>query len=283
MSTALETFVRTKDYLVCVDSDGCAMDTMNIKHIRCFGPCFVEEWGLQACASYALKRWNEINLYTMTRGINRFKGLVLALEDVARQGAAVAGLDDLRRWVQTSPELSERALEQALQEKPSVCLQKALAWSREVNRRIGQMDDADKRPFAGVAQGLKAAAEFADIAVVSSANYEAVRQEWELYGLARHVNVLLAQDAGTKEHCIAELMKHGYRKDHTLMVGDAPGDLDAARGNGIYFYPILVRHEDESWKEFGEKGLRCFFDGAYAAYEAQKLGQFKNNLTQGEA
>ena len=140
-----------------------------------------------------------------------------------------------------------------------------------------------ERQTESIIQGLKAAAEFADIAVVSSANYEAVRQEWELYGLAQHVNVLLAQDAGTKEHCIAELMKHGYRKDHTLMVGDAPGDLDAARGNGVYFYPILVRHEDESWKEFGEKVLRCFFDGAYAAYEAQKLGQFKNNLTQGEA
>ena len=45
---ALEDFRRSKGFAVCVDSDGCAMDTMNIKHIRCFGPCMVEEWGLEA-------------------------------------------------------------------------------------------------------------------------------------------------------------------------------------------------------------------------------------------
>ena len=37
-------------------------------------PCMVEEWGLEAWEKPILDRWNEINLYTMTRGINRFKG-----------------------------------------------------------------------------------------------------------------------------------------------------------------------------------------------------------------
>ena len=41
--SALDDFNRKKRFAVCVDSDGCAMDTMNIKHIRCFGPCMVEE------------------------------------------------------------------------------------------------------------------------------------------------------------------------------------------------------------------------------------------------
>ena len=39
---------KKHDILICVDSDGCAMDTMNIKHMKCFGPCLVEEWGLGA-------------------------------------------------------------------------------------------------------------------------------------------------------------------------------------------------------------------------------------------
>ena len=43
----LEQFTRKKDFLICVDSDGCAMDTMDIKHFRCFGPCLVEEWNLK--------------------------------------------------------------------------------------------------------------------------------------------------------------------------------------------------------------------------------------------
>lgn len=46
MITELSQYKKTKEYLVCVDSDGCAMDTMDIKHFRCFGPCMVKEWGL---------------------------------------------------------------------------------------------------------------------------------------------------------------------------------------------------------------------------------------------
>ena len=75
----LQAFAKQKDYLICVDSDGCAMDTMDIKHFRCFGPCMVEEWGLEEWATPILNRWNAINLYSGTRGINRFKGLAMAL------------------------------------------------------------------------------------------------------------------------------------------------------------------------------------------------------------
>ena len=39
----MQTNVKRKEYLICVDSDGCAMDTMDIKHIRCFGQCMVKE------------------------------------------------------------------------------------------------------------------------------------------------------------------------------------------------------------------------------------------------
>ena len=74
MAKDLTQYQKKHDYLICVDSDGCAMDTMDVKHFRCFGPCMVEEWSLQAWADAILARWNDINLYTMTRGINRFKG-----------------------------------------------------------------------------------------------------------------------------------------------------------------------------------------------------------------
>lgn len=53
----LADFQKTKDYLVCVDSDGCAMDTMDIKHIACFGPCMVTEWSLDAWHDAILARW----------------------------------------------------------------------------------------------------------------------------------------------------------------------------------------------------------------------------------
>ena len=35
MAYNLTSFVKQKDYLVCVDSDGCAMDTMDVKHFNC--------------------------------------------------------------------------------------------------------------------------------------------------------------------------------------------------------------------------------------------------------
>ena len=75
MGSRLEEFKRGSDYLICIDSDGCAMDTMDIKHYRCFGPCMVAEWGLEKWQDALLARWNDINLYTGTRGINRYKAL----------------------------------------------------------------------------------------------------------------------------------------------------------------------------------------------------------------
>ena len=39
---------KRNEFLLCVDSDGCAIDTMEIKHRKCFGPCLVEEWDLES-------------------------------------------------------------------------------------------------------------------------------------------------------------------------------------------------------------------------------------------
>ena len=106
MPTTLHEFTKTKPFLLCVDSDGCAMDTMNIKHFRCFGPCFADEWGLDAGRDAALKRWNEINLFSMTRGINRFLGLAHILTELFPDDQDVAAF---AQWANNSKELSVRA------------------------------------------------------------------------------------------------------------------------------------------------------------------------------
>ncbi len=36
MNTAIENFTPRHEFLVCIDSDGCAFDTMEIKHKECF-------------------------------------------------------------------------------------------------------------------------------------------------------------------------------------------------------------------------------------------------------
>lgn len=272
-------YTKRSDYLICVDSDGCAMDTMDIKHIRCFGPCMVAEWGLEEWRDAILERWNEINLYTMTRGINRFKGLVKALREIQEKYCEIEELDVLEKWVNETPELSNAALEREISQNDNICLRKALAWSNAVNQSIDRLPEEDKRPFPGVLEALKRAYRDADVAIVSSANLSAVLDEWDFYGLLEYTDVVLAQDAGSKAFCIGELMKRGYAPDHVLMCGDAPGDLDAAEKNGVYYYPILVRHEAQSWEEFVEKGINHFLDGTYdKGYQQEKKEQFLRNL-----
>lgn len=276
--TDLQHFVKNREYLVCVDSDGCAMDTMDIKHFRCFGPCMVEEWGLEEWAQPILARWNEINLYTMTRGVNRFKGLAMALDEINAQYTAIEGLDELKAWAASAPELSNGALEKALPTAQGPCLAKALSWSRKVNAAINALPESEKKPFDGAAAGLAAAHAAADVAVVSSANREAVEEEWARCGLLGSVDVLCCQDAGSKAACIAQLKAKGYAPDHILMVGDAPGDKAAAEKNGVWFYPILVRHEAESWAELVSTALARLTSGAYAPYGEALAEKFLANL-----
>ena len=125
--SVFESFEKKQSFLVCVDSDGCAMDTMDIKHFRCFGPCMVEEWELFEWEDTVLKRWNEINLYSMTRGVNRFKALVICLKEVSHQYRPIEDIGSLEHWVEFSNELSNDALKKAAEEMDSVCMRKALA------------------------------------------------------------------------------------------------------------------------------------------------------------
>ena len=120
MQANLEQYRKEKEYLICVDSDGCAMDTMDIKHIRCFGPCMVDEWGLLEWKDAILKRWNDINLYTMTRGINRFKGLAMALKEINDAYQKIEGVEVLDQWVETSDELSNAALKRAIEKDDNI-------------------------------------------------------------------------------------------------------------------------------------------------------------------
>ncbi len=275
----LSEYKKKKEFLVCVDSDGCAMDTMDIKHIRCFGPCMVDEWGLEQWKEEILNRWNEINLYTMTRGINRYKGLSIALQEINEKYTAIEDLDTLIQWAENSPELSNGALQRAIEERDSISLKKALSWSKAVNESINSLPEEEKVPFEGVKEALAFAHDKVDVAIVSSANLDAVLEEWERFGLLEYTDIVLAQDAGSKAFCIGELLKAGYEKEHVLMCGDAPGDMDAAEKNGVFYYPILVRHEKESWKEFQDKAVDKLLDGTYGGdYQQKKTEAFLDNL-----
>jgi len=275
----LSEFKKAKDFLVCVDSDGCAMDTMDIKHIRCFGPCMVEVWSLQKWEKEILKRWNEINLYTLTRGINRFKGLSMALAEINEQYQAINGINDLIYWSENADELSNNALKKEIENHPQKEIFKlALKWSEMVNNAIKELPESEIKPFPLVKEALKLAHEKADVAIVSSANLGAVLDEWKKHGLLEHTDIVLTQNVGSKAFCISELLKKGYYKENVLMCGDAPGDLKAAESNGVYYFPILVKKEEESWQDFINQGFSHLLDGSYKEYETVKKRDFYKNL-----
>ena len=156
MAATPATFAKKKDYLICVDSDGCAIDTMDIKHHTCFGPCMVEEWGLQQWAQPILARWNDINLYTMTRGINRFKGLAMALAEIDKQYTHIEGLPDLLAWVDSGAAPSNDAVEQAFKQTENPIVAKALrVQSRQQSHRgpTGRVEESFPQRGRGLAGG----------------------------------------------------------------------------------------------------------------------------------
>lgn len=271
-------YKKEKEFLICVDSDGCAMDTMDCKHIHCFGPCMVDEWNLGEWKEAILTRWNDINLYTITRGINRFKGLAMALTEINEQYTKIEGLEEIVHWAETSDELSERNLKENLEKEYKVGLEKALKWSQAVNIAITKLPEEEKVPFAGALEGLKAAHEVADVAIVSSANREAVLEEWEEHKLLDSVDIVLTQEVGSKAECIRQLLLKGYKPENVLMVGDAKGDSDAAATNGVYYYPILVKREKESWDRFQEEAVKKFVSGEYKEYGEEMQKEFLRNL-----
>ena len=281
MAKDLQSFKKSKEFLVCIDSDGCAIDSMNIKHINCFGPRMVDEWNLHNWSDEILERWNYVNLYSLTRGINRFKGLIKALKEIDSKYIKIEDLDSLENWVETTNELSNNSLSKAIEANPdSICLKKALSWSNQVNDSIKKLPEEQVLPFKMVKEALMSAHSKADIAIVSSANLGAIMDEWERHDLLPHVDLALAQNAGTKAYCIQELVKKGYNPQNVVMCGDAPGDLDAAKVNGVFFYPIKVNLEKESWSEFIDIGFDKLLNGTYGgAYQAEKIDAFIKNLS----
>jgi phosphoglycolate phosphatase-like HAD superfamily hydrolase len=271
-------FQKTSNFLVCVDSDGCAMDTMEVKHRKAFGPEAVNVWNLQHINDRFLDVWNDINLYTQTRGINRFKGVVLTFAALEAEGIEMPDISSFKNWTETTKELSNPSLEREIEKTNDSQLKQALEWSHAVNRSIEEMA-GDDRPFEGAKEGLQAAKEVANVAIVSSANGAAVLDEWTRHELSVHVDVMLGQEAGTKAYCIEQLQTFGFDNTHVLMVGDAPGDLDAAQKNGVFYYPILVGKEKFSWNRFRDEALSKFMDGSFEGEYQQKLiDEFNDNL-----
>ncbi|MCH1958508.1 HAD family hydrolase [Romboutsia hominis] len=278
MANIFDKYEKTQEFLICIDSDGCAMNTMEIKHRRCFAPEMIKTWNLYEKEDYILNLWYDINLYTKTRGINRFKGLAETFKIISNEGIEIDDLDSLVNWVETTNELSNKSLEREIEKTNSKALKMAYEWSLNVNKSIEQLPKGDEA-FENVKEGLETLSKLVDVAVVSSANGEALDDEWNRHNFVRHLKALLGQEAGTKQYCISELKKKGYDEKKILMVGDAPGDLQAAKNNNVNFYPILVNKEGYSWKRLVNEVVPKLMNGTFdEAYQNQLIKEFNDSL-----
>ena len=250
-----------KDYLVAFDSDGCVFDAMEPKHRRCFIPACLEAFGIDPYRREFTELWLNINLYSKTRGMNRFLTLEMTLDAMKEAGyGALDVMTPLKQWIAGAKELSTAALEEYAGELASPELLQVLGWSLDVNRRIKEIAD-DILPYAGAPESIRQVSQAADVAVVSSANYEAIHKEWGKFSLLDCVTEMCGQEKGTKKECLHLLKNKGYQS--VLMVGDAPGDMEAAQANGCLFYPIIPGREEWSWAAFKDIVFNDFMNGKY--------------------
>jgi len=271
-------------FFVGIDSDGCAFDTMEIKHKECFCPNIIKHWNLQAVSKYAREAVEFVNLYSKWRGINRWPALVMVFDllrdrpEVQARKVEVTQAPKLREFMRSGKPLSNDGLKAYMAEHPDPELERAMAWTKGVNATIADIVHGVP-PFPYVRESLAALQGQADMVVVSATPGEALKREWEEHGIDKYARVIAGQEMGSKKQHLALAAKGKYPSDHILMIGDAPGDMDAARGNDALFFPVNPGHEEASWERFYKEALGKFISAQYAgAYEAKLIAEFEKLL-----
>lgn len=286
---ALHAFSATQDYLVCIDSDGCAFDTMGIKQRECFCPWMIEAFNLQPVAEAARECKEFADLFSKTRGANRHVTIKRILTEllpshpvVQSRGFVTPNYPAYFSWVDNPDSLlsNEGLVAAAAAETDPASrkeLNSILDWSERVNWAVGEIVKGIP-PFPGVRDSLQALQGKADVAVVSATPLEALLREWAEHDIERYTALICGQEMGTKREHIS-ILGAPYARENILMVGDAPGDLRSAQANNVLFFPIIPGDEETSWQDLVGEGLERFFAGTYrGSYEQQLLERFDRAL-----
>lgn len=276
--SALRNLRPSFDAFVGVDSDGCVFNTMGVKQRDHFHPLILRHWGIEALEQPFRQAAEFVNLTSKWRGQNRFPNLLRAFElladmpGVRTSGVPLPRLDALRSYCQSGLPLGNPSLQAEVERTGDPDLRHLLAWSLAINREIdGHMRPIP--PFEWARRSLDRMAGQADVIVVSQTPEEALVKEWRLHGLDGKVRCIAGQELGTKAEHLRLAAGGKYAPDRILMVGDAPGDAQAARAAGALFFPILPGHEEESWRRFHDEAFDRFLAGTYAGTYAERLAQ----------
>ena len=279
----LKDFKPAREFFIGIDSDGCVFDSMEIKHKECFTPMFVKHFDLQAVSKYAREVWDFVNLYSKSRGANRFPALARALNllrdrpQVQARGVQVPGSQALDEWIARETKLGNATLAAEVQ-RGTQALARIKVWSDAVNHAV---EDIVKGvpPFPLFRESLANMGQRADTMVISQTPTDALEREWQEHQIRGGVKIIAGQEMGTKTEHLRFGAKGKYAPEKILMIGDAPGDFKAAQSNNALFYPIVPGQEEVSWKRFHGEALEKFFGGGYAGtYEAALIEEFDASL-----
>jgi len=286
----LHDFKPSKKFFVGIDSDGCVFDTMGIKQRECFCPWMIGYYGLQPVAQAARECKEFVDLFSKTRGANRHKTIKRIISEllpthpmVKSRGFKVPSFPHYFAWVDAPDSiLSNAGLQKAIADAPSpeakAELENVLAWSERVNWSIEEIVKG-MPPFPFVRESLEKMQPAADAIVVSQTPTEALTREWQEHNIDNFIHIIAGQEMGTKTEHIKFAAVGKYEPDRILMIGDAPGDMKAAKSNNALFYPINPGAEQDSWQRLYEEALDKFFNGEYAgAYEEKLIAEFDSYL-----
>jgi phosphoglycolate phosphatase-like HAD superfamily hydrolase len=272
------------EFFIGIDSDGCVFDSMEIKQKEFFIPNALKYFELYPISEVLTQTWEFVNLYSINRGGNRFTSLIKVFDllsannSVIESGCRLPDLSSLREWVKTETKLGNATLRIYFNSHYDAELERVLNWSEAINENIGRLLPKIP-PFPHALKAIKEIYTKADIVVVSQTPYEALKREWEENDILKFVRIIAGQEHGTKSEHLALTSKGKYDDNRILMIGDAKGDLDASKKNGILFYPIIPGKEDLSWKRFLDEGFDRFKDNSYSgSYENMLITEFLASL-----
>jgi len=253
---------------------------MEIKQKGCFHGRIISHWHLEGIEPYVRQAAEFVNLYSQWRGQNRFTALLRTFDvlrrrtEVIASGVEVPALPKLREFVDCGVPLGNASLSTAAQKTGDPELASVLKWSMEINEGISRTVKS-LPPFPWARESLERAHTNSDVICVSQTPGEALVREWSAQDLAKHVEVIAGQELGSKTEQIALATRGRYIPDRVLMIGDAPGDRQAALDNHALFYPVKPGQEADSWEHFYTEAYDRFLRGQYAGtYEEQLVEEF---------
>ena len=231
----------------------------------------IECFGLEPVAQAARECMDFSGLFSKTRGANRHKTLRRVLGEllpshpmVRSSGFAVPQLPHYSAWVDNPDSvLSGHGLKRAIAGATGPG-QRGTGAGRRLERPGQQVQRANDRRNPALCVHARVRRKDIRSRPTSSSSRPCRAKPWPANGVPRglrkYAAVIAGQEMGTKARSLESAAKGRYNQNHVLMIGDAPGDLRAAKANDALFYPIDPGDEETSWKRFHDEAMDRFFE-----------------------